>query len=657
MLTPWVVFDADPGLPGAFAVLSLESEFLSVLPDMDIDGRVRGVFLGVEDQAKDAITPGEQRSFTRRYTASAGDDMAGVTKNVLELLGMQSGSRYLQLGISEGSEVRVELDVPRQARASFHRLDPARYLDQEGKIRDGGVMPMTTAWTDGVDPGLGTWLSLGRYAVEIESAGYQGQVCELDVQAGLEDYGLLSLGTEPLHPIRLQLHDDAGLPNDLPLRISVVGLGGTPDPQLGRFDQAPGQLAAGRRIWTDADELELRLPEGAYRFIASRGPRFPLASAELRVPVDASLDLTLEAAVIDAVGRVDADPFTASWASIFGGDEAADIAFALCAEGIDFTVRAEVGGGGGATPGCEGQQVVSGSLATLDVPRTGTSMGDGWMVGFPVQDELPAAGLGPGSWLDLAHDAGAQVTAILAPRAKGAAGAASGMFHARGLERDHIDDGEANRFLREASERGTVALDAGAIEILSARDPEHTAQALQDWLALLQAGYPLFPIAASHSSWLQHDLPGAARTLVLTQAETIEGRLADLASGHVLVSSGPVLEAELRGAAGLAGPGDTLIAQPGEGFELDIRLRAADWVPVDRVRVFQDGVEVWSSPIDEQGAIDITRTIRLQSAGPGWVVVDAGRPEEQPSGDFALVYPRMPIYAATAPIYLDTSGP
>lgn len=655
VLAPWLVLDADPALPGALAVLSLDTMPIWVVPDMDIDGRVRGVYLGLADQAKDAIAPGEQRSWTRRYTASAGSDMTGAVRNVLELLGMQTGSRYLELGISEASEVQLELDQPREARVTFHRLDPARYLDSEGRVRDGGVMPMTTAWAVDDEPTVRSWLPLGRYEVEFESAAYHGRPLELEVQSGLEEYGTITLAESSTTAVQITLVDAAGVPNSDPVRVNVIGLGGTPDPQLGRFQLASQAVASGRRAWTDAGLLELRLADGAYRVIVSRGPRYPLASTELRVPVEDSVELVLEQATIETDGWVEADPFTASRASIFGGDDAADIAFALCAEGLVFTVRAEAGGGHDGAPGCVGQQVVSGALATMDVPRTGTAKGDGWVVGFPVQDRLHTAGLRPGDWLDEAWSAGAQVTAVLTPRARGAAGAASGMFHARSFERDRIDDGDANRFLRESSEQGTYALDAGALELLSPRDPWHSTNVLQDWLALLQAGYRLFPVASSHSSWLFHDQPGAARTLILTDAETVEDRLQALADGRTVATSGPVLEAILRSPDDQAGPGETLVVPRGTPLELELRLRSAEWVPVERLRVFHDGQEVWSTTVGEQGVLDLTQTIRFDSGGTGWVVVDAGRPDERPTGDYALVYPDMPVYAVTAPIYLDTS--
>ena len=656
VLTPWLVLDADPALPGAFAVLSLDSENLTVMPDMDIDGRVRGVLVGLEDTAKDAIASGEQRSWTRRYTASMGDDMTGVVCNVLELLGVQGGSYHLELGISEGSTVQLEFDEPRPARATFHRLEPARYVDDQGNIRDGGVMPLSTALVSASDPYLISWLSLGRYAVEIESAGYRGEPIEIDVQNGLEEYGLITLGPEPLTDISLSLRDPAGEGNSAPVRLTVVGLGGTPDPELGRFELAGDALAAGRRVWTNAAELSLRLPDGAYRFLVSRGPLHPIASAELRVPFDTAAELVLEGPEISAAGWVQADPFTASRASIFGGDDAEDIAFALCAEGLEFAVRAEAGGGGDALPGCEGQQVVTGAVAPMDVPRIGAPAGDGWWVSFPVEGELPTAGMRPGTWLDLAWESGAQVTAVLAPRARGAAGSGSGMFHARGFERDRIDDGEANRFLREASELGTYAVDVGGVEILTPRDPWHTTNVLKDWFALLSDGHQLYPVAASHSSWLSLDQPGAARTVILSGSDVLEDRLTAFAEGRTFVTSGPMLDVVARSSSEQAGPGETLHVPAGTRLELEIHLQAAAWVPVDRVRVFHNGQEVWSAQLEEDGGVDLLQTVQIETAGGGWLVVDAGRTDVQPDGDYALLYPNMPVFAVTAPIYLDTSG-
>jgi hypothetical protein len=654
VLCPWLVLDADPGLPGAFAVLALEDGSLAVMAERDLDGRVRGVFVGKEDRAKDAIAPGDQRSWTRRYTASPGQDMTGVVRNVLELLGQQAGSYYLELGLSEGSDVRLDLGRSRQARATFHRLDPARYLDQEGRIRDGGVLPMATAWVGEGEATLETWLSLGRYAVEIESAGYRGEPRELEVQAELEEYGALALGEEALDTVQLRMVRADGQPNERPVRITVLGLGGTPQPELGRWQLAGEALSAGRRIWTDAGAVELRLPEGSYRLHVSQGPRYPLSTVELRTPLSEEITLSLPEAVIDGAGFVEADPFTASQGSIFGGDEAEDIAFALCGEGLELAVRAEAGGGEDAVSGCDGLQGVTGALATLDVPRTGVAGGDGWMVGFPVETSLPAAVMRPGAWLDEAWESGATITTVLAPRARGAAGAAAGMLHARGFERDRIDDGEANRFLRETSELGTGALDGGSLELISARDPWHSATVLQDWLALRQAGYDLFPVAASHSSWLEHDLPGGARTLILTDAEGLEERLEAFAQGRTVATSGPVLGVTLRCGGAQVGPGETLAVARGVDCTLDVHLQAASWVPVDRLRVFQDGQEFWSTAVEQDGELDALYSLPLL-ASSSWFVVDAGRPDVQPEGDYADVYPGMPVYAVTAAIVLDTA--
>ncbi len=656
MLAPWLALSGEPELEGSFAVLSLEDEHLHILADMDRDGRVRGVYCGQEDRNKESIGPGEQRSWTRRYTASAGKDLAGVTRDVLELLSQQVGSYHLDLGISESTEVQLELDAQVPARAVFHRIDPPRYLDPEGQVQDGGVMPMSASWFDGDDPSIGTWLSLGTYLVEVLTPGFDGEPVVIEVEQGLEEYGVISLLGQTLTPVVLTLNDAEGQPNSAPLRLTVVGLGATPDPELGRYALAGEALAAGRRVWTSASELSLSLPDGAYRIIASRGPRHPLASVELRVPDQARAELVLEEPDYELDGWIAADPFTASRSSIFGGDLGEDVAYALCAEGIELVVRAEAGGGEPAQSGCEGQQAMSGALGTLDVPRAGVAAGDGWLVAFPVVDELPGPGLKVGDWLDLAWAAGARVTAILAPRASGAAGAAAGMFDARDFLRERIDDGEVNRFLRETSDAGTGALDAGALEVLTPADPWHSAAVVNDWLALLQAGYRINPLGSSHSSWLLRDNPGAVRTYLRSESELVEERMAAMAAGHTVVSSGPWLEATLHGSQGSAGPGDTLVAAAGTVLQLELSLQAPAWIPVDRVRVFVAGEEVWSTELDGEGATDFTQTIALASPGQGWLVVDAGRPDQQPVGDFATVYPDMPAYAVTAPIWLDTAG-
>ncbi len=653
MLAPWVAFSGSPSALGSYGVVSLSDDHVFVQSDIDDDGRTRGVMIGPRSAIKNDLAPGEQRVWSRRYTASPGMDLAGVTQNLLELLGAQSGSFHLQLGLSDAAAVYLDVEPVRAASAIFERREPARFVDQEGKLQDGGVMPISAAFADGSEESVNTWLPPGTYDVQIDAPGYQGGAIELSVQAGLEQYGVLTLGSGDLAPLEVELTLGGGTPNDAPVRLTVVGLGGTEDPQLGRFALTGGELAGGNRIWTQASSLDLELPNGTYRLLASRGPLAPLAAVDVILPGTSEVQLVLEDTVVDGGGWISLDPFTASESSVFGGSAAEDVAKALCAEGVDMVVRAEAGGGESSIQGCDAQQAVGGVLGTLDVPRTGAARGDGWYVAFPVGSRVLGPGLLPGSWLDLAWDAGAQVTAILAPRAQGAAGAASGVFEARGFQRDSIDNSDTNRFLRETSEAGTNVMDATALEVLTPRDPWHTQNLVQDWFALLEGGYRLIPLASSHGSWLEFDNPGAARTMLLSEGDTVDERIAAIAEGQVYVTSGPLLDVTVRGPRGTARPGQALDVLAGEEIEVELRLRAADWVPVDRLRVIMDGAEVWSADLDSEGATEFSEDMVVEMGEESWLVVDAGRPEDQPEGDYSLVYPDMPIYAVTAPVWFD----
>lgn len=652
VLAPWVAFAGNDSALGSLGVLSLDDQHVYVTSDEDRGGRVRGVMVGPYSAVKNTLAPGEQRSWTRRWTATPGKDLGGVTENVLALLSEQPGSFYVQLGMSDAVTVNLDVQPVQPTRAVFERIDPDRFLDQAGQLQDGGVMPMSTACSVGTDGTLSTALPPGVYQVTVDAAGSSGEAFEILVSAGLEQYESVTVG-DNLHPLEVTLTRSGGVPNADPVRLTVVGLGGTQDPELGRFELAQGSLAAGRRVWTSASTVELSLPEGAYRLVASQGLEAALSVAELRVPDTEQLQLVLEEPEDMAAGWISVDPFSASAGSLFGSDTASNVASALCAEGIDLVVRAEAGGGESAVQGCESQQAVTGALGTLDVPRSGAAEGDGWYVAFPHHGHQLGPGMAPGSWLDLAWEAGAQVTVILAPRAPGAAGAASGLFHARAFERDAVNDGKLNRFLRETSEAGTRVTDATGVEVLSPRDPWRTDKVLADWYALLEGGYDLAPFGSSHAAWLARDNPGAARTMVFADGESTEERLAAMAEGRVYATSGPLLDVSVEGPRGSALPGQALDVLSGETIEVHVRLRAQDWVPVDRVRVLMGGQEVWSVELEADGSLEFTDSVPLLVADEAWLVVDAGRPSTAPEGDYARVYPDMPAYAVTAPIWLE----
>jgi hypothetical protein len=233
------------------------------------------------------------------------------------------------------------------------------------------------------------------------------------------------------------------------------------------------------------------------------------------------------------------------------------------------------------------------------------------------------------------------------------AGQGRGLFAAWDFDRDALDDPHANAFLRAPSDAGTTVLDAAALEILSPADPWSTQEVLRDWLALLALGVRLAPLASSHGLSLADGSLGAARTLVRAADDSPESLLRAAVDGQACISSGPLIELVVTSPWGSAGPGETLYAEPGDFLQYDLSVRAADWVPVSRVRLLVEGRELWSTDLSAGAPVALVQHVERPIADERWILADAGSPEDVPEGDYALVYPDLPSFALCAPIWIE----
>ena len=92
--------------------------------------------------------------------------------------------------------------------------------------------------------------------------------------------------------------------------------------------------------------------------------------------------------------------------------------------------------------------------------------------------------------------------------------------------------------------------------------------------------------------------------------------------------------------------GETLAANQAT---LQVRVHAARWVPVERLRVFVNGTSVRELPAERKGRYEIP----LHFDQDSFVTVEV---EGSASGGYAAVYPGFTPLAFTNPIYVDADG-
>jgi hypothetical protein len=119
-------------------------------------------------------------------------------------------------------------------------------------------------------------------------------------------------------------------------------------------------------------------------------------------------------------------------------------------------------------------------------------------------------------------------------------------------------------------------------------------------------------------------------------------------SGNVVVCGGPLIEVKAQGNSPL---GATVRATSGV-VEVSIRLLAASWVRVNRVKVYVNGEVVQEIPVEHPSnqPLNWQQRVKLQMQRDSWLVVLA-------EGEgFTALYPGVRPVSFTNPIYVDADG-
>jgi len=200
-----------------------------------------------------------------------------------------------------------------------------------------------------------------------------------------------------------------------------------------------------------------------------------------------------------------------------------------------------------------------------------------------------------------------------------------------------------------------------AIEVFNGsdfRENESTAddkKSVGDWFGLLNCGYRFTTTGNSDGHDLVRGTRGYPRNcLEMSETSpgdiTYESFLAAFKALKVVVSGGAFITVDIGG----AGMGETAQLAGGSG-ELNVKVQAAEWVGIDRMRVFVSGTEVATVTLDETTRDPVNPVIRYDDAvtigtggEDGWVIV-----EVEGDGSLAPVVNGQRPFAVTNPIFID----
>jgi hypothetical protein len=488
----------------------------------------------------------------------------------------------------------------------------------------------------------------------------------------------------------------------VPARVFIRGLNGTADPPLaGAIWKliAPFRIEHLRNfVYTETGIIDLHLPEGRYEVIASRGPSYSLARAELG---DNSSQVTLRLTrVLDTSGWVSADfhvhaipsydskiPLWDRVVSFLAHD--VDVIVAsdhniVTDYGIDLRPEYRLPEEFSAIPGVEsGILPHRGHWNFWPLDRGDNAFVDPWRTlnpPFPVKRRPPEEhtvrelfrhfrGLRQqqrrarfGDFpvvIQLNHPRGIRFMPNRGVRHR------HDFLNGIGYDPEIPVSADANGKLLDRERTDDVRpIDVDAIELLNRLAFSLYFEVRRDWFAWLRQGYVTTGVANTDSHWFVITEPGFPRNWVRypgslpVQAEELARAVR---RRQVVGSTGPLVTLEPWSPDGrpVNGPVNSLA----------VTVRSPAWIPVEEIRVFVNGENVHRAPIPLQ-ALDpfeerelVHKTeIPLDIREDAFVVVEAGDSYDRllssdpATGLLGVLFPHVRVLAFTNPLFIDADG-
>jgi hypothetical protein len=496
-------------------------------------------------------------------------------------------------------------------------------------------------------------------------------------------------------PNRVAIHVVDGQGRPVSARVFVVG----PEGALNMTDAASWKPDSKHReptrnaVFAVGGAGEVRLPPGRYTILAARGFREDVGQAEILVPQDSDVRLTVPRLVdtpgvlaadlhvhtglsddaftphraraasfaasgLDVVGLADHD--RVSDPAVFTGQMAGLVGVPAVIGGMELDVRSH------AKKEWDIAHLTAGPLLAGDTPPTRYSESVSRAIDSlrRLQRTHPHPVAGQDVLVELAHPRGIHFRP--GERSQDRAWA---LFNNKGYNRTIPVGRGPNAWMTERDPRtGTSPLDVDAIEVANRMGLDKYREVRQDWFALLDQGIVRAGTGNSDSHALAVEMVGWPCNLVsgavgLDGAPDPAALVRSVREGRVVVTTGPVVDLEARTGAVSASSG--LFATGGVPVDVTVRVRAAPWVPVHELRLVENGVVVERIDLGGEPGQPGTPLVReftfhRTPTRDAWILAEVGWPEARQDidvgGIYGIVVPGYVPFAFTNPVRLDVDG-
>lgn len=456
--------------------------------------------------------------------------------------------------------------------------------------------------------------------------------------------------------IRVQARD-AVSERDLPVRVTLRGIDGTRDPDLG-----PVHHGAGAR-WVavvPSGRAEIPVPPGRYRVIVSHGPEWTLSSSEVQVTERLRGEVTARLQhIVPMDGWVSCDLHVHANPSYDSQVTVDDRVASLVAEGVDFATPTEhnvvgdYGAGVAALPDSIRETLAWVHAVEVTTDSSAQPWGHFNIYPYVPDPNVPGGGVPPFRNTPprmifraaRANNPDA-IIQVNHPRMQ----TNIGYFSVSGL------DVRTNRAVSPEYDPNYDAIEVFNGFYVS--NIPMVESVMRDWFALLDTGARYVATGSSDSHAIMFQWAGYPRTYVRLDAPAgtagidTAALLRSLRDGHAFVTSGPMLLLEANG----RGPGDTVLLRERADVTFRVRVLAAPWIGLSRIEFFRSGERVAVlEPTQTESVLRLDTTVTLPMQPGQWVVASA----RGVGGELAPVLPNVQgaSFAFTNPIFFDRVAP
>ena len=462
--------------------------------------------------------------------------------------------------------------------------------------------------------------------------------------------GTLTVPLASLATLRVDVRD-AATSTPLPARVQLFASTGAPAEAPANFGERSLEHGRVRLEHTGVSgHVDLRVAPGSYRLVVSRGWELERDDRSLDVAAGSVTDVAADLVrAFDTPGLMCADYHIHTHRSVDSADTGTAKVAALVSDGLEIAIRSE-------------HEWVSDFQGVVDSLGLGdfalglggeelTTFTYGHFGVFPLEPDASRPSGGAVPWYNrLAPEVFAEVRArpeapLLIINHPRAGGLKQGYFRETGYD-------PATGMVTHP-ENWDESFDV--LEVINSSNFEdNRGGTVQDWFSLLRQGRHVMMVGSSDSHRITNDAVGYPRTCLAVGTDDPHAltpeRVRDVTrAGASFVTGGIYLE--VSGPSGI-GPGGEAMGV-GDRASIDVVVRAASFVSVDRLEVFVDGVTTELIPITAADADPADPSVRLRATlevnvavGGSFVVLYAAGSEEPD-----IAYGGLP-FAVTNPLFL-----